>query len=411
MNDRQSSARPLAGVRVVDLSTSYAGPTASMYLADLGATVVKVERPGGGDDARGWGPPFVGGTSAWFASANRNKSSVVIDLRAEGGLDVLHRLIATADVFVHNMNPSKLVRLGIDGGSLRARQPRLIYCALSGFGLDGPDAHLPGYDLVAQARSGLMSVTGEKGRSPQRVSTALSDIVTGMSAAIAINAALVRQALHGEGETIDVSLLDTDLALMAPRIASFHAGESEPAPSGGTDSVLAVYQPFATADRTIVIAIGNDEMWQRFCRITGLMDLAVDPKLADNAGRREHRSRIADRVGEVMATKGAAEWLVSMESATIPASLVRTLSEVVADEQVVARGSLMSVPASGGDLVTVRSPFRLTSSPEPRNERFPDLGQDTEQVLRDVGYTDEEIRRLLVDGAAVAARASKVSVS
>jgi crotonobetainyl-CoA:carnitine CoA-transferase CaiB-like acyl-CoA transferase len=197
--------------------------------------VIKVERPGRGDDARAWGPPFVDGTSAWFASANRNKQSLVLNLRVPEGREALLRLLDNAEVFLQNMNPAKLERMGIDHATLRSRNPRLIYCAMSGFGLTGPDSDLPGYDLVAQARSGLMSVTGEKGRSPQRVSTALSDIVTGMSAAIAVNAALVRQARTGEGDVIDVSLLDTDLALMAPRIAAYRAGEPEPAPSGGTD--------------------------------------------------------------------------------------------------------------------------------------------------------------------------------
>ena len=391
---------PLAGVRVVDMTTSYAGPTAAMYLADLGATVIKVERPGQGDDARGWGPPFVDGASAWFAAANRNKKSVVLNLRAPEGRETLLRLLATADVFLQNMNPSKLKRMGIDHASLRARYPRLIYCAMSGLGLDGPDRNLPGYDLVAQARSGLMSVTGEKGRSPQRVSTALSDIVTGMSAAIAVGAALVRLERTGEGDVIDVSLLDSDLALMAPRIAAYHAGEPEPAPSGGTDSVLAVYQPFETTDRTIVVAIGNDLMWRRFCAALDLPRLLADPELVDNAGRRERRREITAVIEERLATRPAAHWLRVLGGAQIPAALVQTLSEVLKDPHVFARGSILPVPGSAGALVSVRSPFRLASQPTPRNERFPDLGADTLAVLRDVGCTDEEIASLSIAGAA-----------
>lgn len=395
---------PLAGVRVVDMTTSYAGPTAAMYLADLGATVIKVERPGAGDDARGWGPPFVDGASAWFVSANRNKRSVVLNLRTDGGREALLRLLDDADVFLQNMNPAKLRRMGIDGETLRARNPRLVYCAMSGFGLDGPDSDLPGYDLVAQARSGLMSVTGEKGGAPQRVSTALSDVVTGMAAAIAVNAALVRQATTGEGDVIDVSLLDTDLALMAPRIAAYHAGEPEPAPSGGTDSVLAIYQPFETADRSIVVAIGNDAMWLRFCDVVGLPEFAADPDFADNPGRRAHRARITAAVAARLETRPAADWLRELGAAEVPAAPVQTLSEVVKDPQVVARGSLMPVPGSAEELVTVRSPFRLASV-APRNERFPELGADTRAVLIGLGYTHDEVTALAEAGAIGAAAA------
>lgn len=400
-----SAPGPLAGLTVVDLTTSYAGPTASMYLADLGATVVKVERPGGGDDARGWGPPFVDGASAWFASANRNKKSVVVNLRHADGIQVLHDLIGSADVFMQNLNPSKLAKLGIDHQTLIAKYPKLIYCALSGFGLNGPDGDLPGYDLVAQARSGIMSVTGAIGGSPQRVSTALSDVVTGMCAALAISAAAVRQARTGEGEVIDVSLLDTDLAIMAPRIAAYLAGEAEPAPSGGTDSVLAVYQSFPTADRDIVVAIGNDAMWLRFCSATGLEDLAVNPLYADNTGRKAHRKEISDRVAELFRRRTAAEWLVLFGNHGVPASSIKTLSEVVSDPQVLARKALMTVP-DGDGLHSVHSPFRLASQSEPRNERFPELGANTVSVLQGLGYEAESIERLVNDGAVEACSAT-----
>ncbi|MQA11443.1 MAG: CoA transferase [Pseudonocardiaceae bacterium] len=386
---------PLAGVRVVDLSTSYAGPTATMYLADLGAQVIKVERPGRGDDARAWGPPFVGDTSAWFASANRNKRSVAIDLRSDGGKGVLNCLLSAADVFVENMNPAKLESLGLAPDQLRERYPRLIYCALSGFGLDGPDSALPGYDLVAQARSGLMSVTGAAGGTPQRVSTALSDIVTGMSAALAITAAIRRQDRHGVGELIDVTLLESDLALMAPRIAAFLAGEPEPEPSGGTDSVIAVYQPFQTADRPIVLAIGNDEIWQRCCAELGLDELVADERFATNAGRRAHRPYIVHTVQQRLREADAETWLSRLASAGVPAAPIQGLSDVLDDRQVRARGSVFELADAQR---AVRSPWRMASNDTPRTPA-PQLGADTVDVLAAHGYTPAQIHRLLADSA------------
>ncbi len=393
---------PLSGLRVIDMTTSYAGPTASMYLADLGADVVKIERPGTGDDARTWGPPFVEGASAWFASANRNKRSLALDVASPAGRDVLERLLATADVFIQNVLPSKLERLGIAPDAVLERHPHLIYCAMSGFGIDGPARDQPGYDLAAQARSGLMSVTGAKGGSPQRVSTALSDIVTGMCAALAVSAAVVRQRADGVGEVIDVSLLDSDLALMAPRIAAFLAGDPEPAPSGGTDSVLAVYQTFPTADRDIVVAIGNDGMWRRFCTTIGLDHLAEDPGLATNDGRRRDRARITAEIADVLATRPAADWTGLLATAGVPSSLVQSLGEVVTDPQVVDRGSILPVPGPSG-LNGVRSPFRLRSIHRPRNERFPDLGADSAEVLAEEGYSVDEIRSLVEAGTVGAA--------
>jgi crotonobetainyl-CoA:carnitine CoA-transferase CaiB-like acyl-CoA transferase len=390
---------PLAGVKVIDMTTSYAGPTAAMYLADLGADVIKVERPGTGDDTRGWGPPFVDGVSAWFASANRKKRSVAVDLRAPHGMAVLHRLLADADVFLENMKPSKLAALGIDHATLSARYPRLVYCALSGFGLDGPDAALAGYDLVAQARSGLMSVTGAAGGPPQRVSTALSDVVTGICAALGVSAALVRQREHGIGDLVDVSLLDTDLAIMAPRIAAYLAGEPEPAPSGGTDSVLAVYQVFPTKDRDIVIAIGNDSLWRRFCVLIGRGDLSADDRLADNAGRRANRAWLTEVIGQCLVTRTAAEWIEQLDAAGIPCSAVRSLSEVVRDPQVRARGSLIPLTSPGGPLTGLHAPFRLGSMAEGGQPAVPALAEHTVEVLLEHGYSMQEIGELVDSGS------------
>jgi crotonobetainyl-CoA:carnitine CoA-transferase CaiB-like acyl-CoA transferase len=400
---------PLAGLRILDMTTSYAGPTASMYLADLGADVIKVEKSVTGDDARGWGPPFVGGTSAWFASANRNKRSIGINLRTPQGLETLYDLIRASDVFMESFNPAKLVRLGIDPGTLHSLNPRLIYCAMSGFGLDGPASDQPGYDLAAQARSGLMSVTGAKCGSPQRVSTALSDIVTGMNAALAICAAAVPQRTQGVGDLIDVSLLDSNLALMAPRIASYLAGEPEPAPSGGTDSVLAVYQTFPTASRDIVVAIGNDAMWARFCKVLGLEGLAEDESLATNAGRRENRPRIIEVIGARMKNKTAEEWREELHEANVPTSFVQFLHEVVEDEQVIARDALLPVQGNEG-LYSVHSPFRLRSIPTPRNEPLPGFAEHSREILEQIGLSTDRINELVKSGAITQASEQKAEV-
>ena len=386
----------------MDLTSSYAGPTATMYLGDMGADVIKVERPETGDDARFWGPPFVGEEAAWFLSANRNKRSVCLNISDEEGHSVLLRLLGSADVFVENLNPGKLGRLRLDPETLRSRFPRLIYCALSGFGLDGPDRDRPGYDLIAQARSGLMSVTGARGGTPQRVSTALSDIVAGMVAAFTISSALVRQQRSGEGELIDVALLDADLALMAPRIASFFAGEPEPRPSGGTDSVLAIYQPFETADRPIVVAVGNDHMWNRFCKVLGLERLAQDPALATNAGRRERREEILEPIAARLAEQPAGHWLERFREAAVPCQVIQFLSEVAEDQQVKARHAIAEVEhPTAGKVRTVDSPWRLgTDGKQQEHRPAPTLGADTREVLREAGYAEEEIDVLTERGAA-----------
>jgi crotonobetainyl-CoA:carnitine CoA-transferase CaiB-like acyl-CoA transferase len=381
--------RALAGIRVVDMTTSYAGPTATMYLADLGAEVIKVERPPAGDDTRAWGPPFVGEWSAWFASVNRNKKSVVLDIKAPEGRQQLDSLLASAQVFITSMNPAKLEGLGLDAAAVQARHPALVYCTISGFGAEGPDAALPGYDLIAQARSGLMSVTGAKGGAPQRVSTALTDIVTGMSAAIAVLAAVRRLEHSGVGDVVEVSLLEAALSLMAPRLASYLAGEPEPAPSGGTDSVLAVYQGFDTADGRLVVAIGNDSIWQRFCSCTGLEHLGADDRMRTNEGRRAHQQEILDAIARVMNADTCRGWAERFAAGGIPCAPVRGLSDVVNDPQVGALGSIVTLPTDAGPVYGVRSPWRLKSDPSIPLVPPPALGEHSEAVLAELASYEE----------------------
>jgi crotonobetainyl-CoA:carnitine CoA-transferase CaiB-like acyl-CoA transferase len=377
-----------------------------MYLADMGAEVIKVEPPRG-DDARSWGPPFLGDEAAWFLSANRNKRSICLDLTSETGIGILFRLLADADVFVENLNPAKLGARGLDPQTVTDRFPRLIYCALSGFGLTGPESGRPGYDLIAQARSGLMSVTGAADSTPQRVSTALSDIAAGTVAAYAVAAALYRQQRTGRGDVVDVSLLESDLAFMAPRLASYLAGDAEPQPSGGTDSVLAVYQSFETADQPIVVAVGNDRMWQRFCATAGLDGMGSDERYATNALRRGRRQEIIPAVRERMLTRTSAEWLEALAAAEVPCAPVHYLSRVVTDPQVVERGAIIEIEhPTAGWVQVVRQPWLLESQRDVKPTAPPILGADTVDVLREVGYTTDAIEALLEGGVAWTAPAT-----
>jgi crotonobetainyl-CoA:carnitine CoA-transferase CaiB-like acyl-CoA transferase len=372
-----------------------------MYLADMGADVIKVE-PLHGDDSRRWGPPFLGGESAWFLAANRNKRSICMDFSTTAGYATLMRLLDWADVFVENLNPAKLDRLHLAPARIQERFPRLVYCALSGFGLTGPDRGRPGYDLIGQARSGLMSVTGAADGAPQRVSTALSDIAAGTVAAYAVAAALYHRQRTGAGDLVDVSLLEADLAFMAPRIASYLAGDSEPRPSGGSDSVLAIYQPFETADAPIVVAVGNDAMWLRFCMALDLPDLAADPDLRTNSHRRRRRREIVGVIADRLVERTAAEWLRRLADADVPSAPISFLSDVLEDPQVHARSAIAAwTHPAAGPVRTVMSPWLLGSRPDARTTPRPAplLGADGADVLREAGLDDEDIRKLAEDGA------------
>lgn len=390
---------PLDGITVVDISTAYSGPYCSMFLADMGAEVFKIERPGGGDDARGWGPPFVGGESAWFLSTNRNKKSVTLDIASPKGRRLLERLVREADVFLENLKPSTLDRVGLGYDALRALNPRLVYGAISGFGLTGPHRDRPGYDLIAQALSGIMSVTGEAGGRPQRVGTALSDMLAGLIAGFAIAAALYARERTGRGELVDVSLLESELAIMTPRIVSYLVSGLEPRPSGGTDSPITIYQAMPTRDRDIVVATGAERLWERFCQAIGLPEILADPRFRTNRDRTENKAQLLPLVQAVLLTESAAHWLERLSAAGVPCAPIQYLGEVVADPQVRAREMIVQVEHSAAGPVKLVAPPWALGSGYRRLEPPPLLGQHTDHVLRGtLGCGEQELAELRREG-------------
>jgi crotonobetainyl-CoA:carnitine CoA-transferase CaiB-like acyl-CoA transferase len=328
----------LMGVRVLDLTTSVAGPYATLLLADLGCEVVKIERAGSGDDSRAWGPPFLNGDALWFLAVNRNKCSVGIDFANADDCNLLQSLAARADVVLTSYRQPLLDRLGLTYATLKDKKPDLIYCTITGYGLTGPNGALPGYDLIAEGISGIMDLTGEPETGPQKVGAPAADMLAGMDAAFAVVAALFDRERTGVGHQIDVSLVESMTRLLTPKIVSY-LGSGEPQRrSGGTDSVIAIYQVFDTLDEPITLALGNDGIFNRFCALVGRDDLAADRRFADNQGRREHRTYLVEQIQDLLRSRPAREWLALFGDADVPAGPINHLESVVTDPQMLARG-------------------------------------------------------------------------
>ncbi|MBA3667749.1 MAG: CoA transferase [Sphingomonas sp.] len=360
--------KPLAGVRVLDLSRVLAGPWATQLLADLGADVIKVEKPGAGDDTRHWGPPWhehgAERVAAYYLAANRGKRSVAIDFSTEKGAALVRRMAADADVLVENFKVGGLSKFGLDAASMRATQPRLIYASITGFGQDGPYAARAGYDYIIQGMGGLMSLTGlpdgEPGGGPVRAGVAVADLFTGMYAANAILAALYRRQATGEGATIDMALFDTQLAMLANQASNALVSGRDPGRQGAGHPNIVPYQPFAATDQPIIIAVGNDRQFGKLAAIVGHPEWTSDPRFATNAARVAARDALVPLISVIIATRPAGEWLLLLEEAGIPAGPINTIGQALADPQAIHRGSRIS--ASGGALgivPMVGSPIRI----------------------------------------------------
>jgi crotonobetainyl-CoA:carnitine CoA-transferase CaiB-like acyl-CoA transferase len=402
---------PLKGIRVLDLSRVLAGPWASQMFADLGADVIKVERPGAGDDTRGFGPPWIRDRAtgeqvdaAYYASCNRGKRSITLDFTKPAGQALAQRLAVASDIVLENFKVGALAKYGLDYASLRALNPRLIYCSITGFGQTGPYRHRPGYDFLIQGMGGLMSVTGERddrpGGGPQRAGVALADITTGMYASSAVLAALFHRERSGEGQYIDLALLDSQVAVLANQGMNWLIGGTVPKRSGNGHPNIVPYQAFATADGHIILAVGNDEQFRRFCEAAGRNDIAADERFRTVATRNAHREELIDCLNALLLTRSSADWIALLESAQVPCGPINNIQQVFDDPQVQSRQMRLDLPhPRAGTLPSIANPIRFSSTPIEYTHAPPVLGQHTDEVLHEVlELSDAEIARLRAEG-------------
>jgi crotonobetainyl-CoA:carnitine CoA-transferase CaiB-like acyl-CoA transferase len=392
-------APPLDGLTVIDLTRVLSGPYCTMILADMGARVIKIEQPGRGDDTRAWGPPFLGNESAYFLSINRNKESLTLDLKQPAGRALLTRLLDRADVLVENFRPGAMKRLELDYASVSAKWPRLVYCSISGFGQSGPRREQPGYDAVMQGEGGLMSITGDADGPPYRLGVAISDIVTGMFAAQGITMALLARARSGRGQQVDIGMLDSTTALLTYQAAIYFATGAPPPRLGNRHPTIVPYETFAASDGDFVLAIGNDELWRKFCQVSGLETVGSDPRFASNRARVQHYTELKPILAERLKTRTRGEWLTALMAEGVPCGSVRDVGEVLEDPHLQARGMVQAVEhAALGEVRVLGVPMKLSETPGTVRTGPPTLGQHTNRILRrDLGLADEEIEQLRKD--------------
>jgi formyl-CoA transferase/CoA:oxalate CoA-transferase len=394
------SPAPLAGVTVLDLTRVLSGPYCTMLLGDLGARVIKVERPGQGDDTRAWGPPFVDGESTYFLSINRNKESVTLDFKRPEGRVILERLTASADVLVENFRPGTLAGIGFDHESVLARYPRIVYASISGYGQTGPRRDEPGYDAVMQAEGGLMSITGPADGPAYRLGVAVADFITGVFTAQGVLAALLARGTTGRGQHVDVGMLDTVTAMLTYQAGIWFATGKAQHRMGNRHPSIAPYDTYRASDGEFVLAVGNDTQFRACCVVVGRPALADDPRFATNAARVVHVQALGAILADAFSGRTRAEWIGALTSAGVPAGSVRDVGEVLLDPQTAARDMVVKVEhAALGTLEQLGLPVKLSDTPGSVRLAPPVLGQHTDAVLRgDLGMDDETIARLRRDG-------------
>lgn len=407
MKGDDSTMGALSHIRVLDLTRVLAGPWCAQTLADFGADVIKVERPGAGDDTRHWGPPYLKDAdgadtaeAAYYLAANRNKRSVTVDIATPEGQQIVRELAAQSDVVLENYKVGQLKKYGLDYDSLRAVKPDLVYCSVTGFGQTGPYAHRAGYDFIIQGIGGFMSITGERdgepGGGPQKAGVAIADLATGLYSTIAVLAALAHRDRTGEGQYIDMALLDVQVALLANMNTNFLASGKPPVRWGNAHPNIVPYQTFQTSDGWIIVAVGNDGQFRKFVEAGGRPELADDERFATNPSRVRHRDTLVPILAEMVKARDKADWIGALEAAGVPCGPINDLDEVFDNEQVVARGMQVSLPhPCGADAKLVRNPIRMSATPPEARTAPPLLGAQTDDVLRDMlGYDDTKIAAL-----------------
>ncbi len=396
----QESSRfsALNGIRVLDLSTSVAGPYGCQILADFGAEVVKIEKPNGGDDSRAWGPPFLDDQSLWYLSVNRNKSSVVIDMTKVKGQELLHRLAKEADIVVTNFLPRLQTKLQVDYETLKLINPQLIHISLTGFGLEGARSSFPCYDLIAEGYSGVMDMTGEIDQDPQKVGTPAADLLAGMDLALAAMAAIIQRNQDGKGHSVDIAMIDSMTRFMAPRLSSYLGSGVLPRRDGAKESVIAIYQVFKTADELITLGLGNDAIWKRFWTILGEESFITDPKYLSNTDRRACRSELVQEIQKRLLTQRRSYWLELFQNSGIPSGPINRLDQIAADPEMHARGMFYEVEREGKRIPQIGFGIRIDRTSSYCEKPPPRLAEDTQAIFEKwLGLSKEDISQFAKD--------------